>query len=50
MHEHFRLTNGVSEVESSSMFNNATRKVIKVTLKHARCISVATYNMQVLKQ
>jgi hypothetical protein len=24
MHEHFRLANGVNEVEASSMFNNAT--------------------------
>jgi hypothetical protein len=32
------------------MFNNAALKVIKDTLKHARCTFVATYYTHVLKQ
>jgi hypothetical protein len=43
MHEHHRLTDGVSEDEASLVFNNATFKVIKDAFKHDRCISVATY-------
>jgi hypothetical protein len=39
----------VSEVEASSMFNNAARKVIKDAVKHARLISIVVYYMQVLK-
>jgi hypothetical protein len=31
MHEHFHLVDGVSEVEASSVFNNATWKMIKDT-------------------
>jgi hypothetical protein len=48
--EHFRLANGVSEADAYSVFNNDAWKMIKDTFKHARCISVVTYYMQVLKQ
>jgi hypothetical protein len=44
------LVDGLSEAEVSSVFNNAAWKVIKDALKHARCIYVATFYMQVLKQ
>jgi hypothetical protein len=47
MQEHFCLANIVSEVEASLMFNNAAWKLIKDAIKHARCISVATYYTQV---
>jgi hypothetical protein len=50
MQERFHLANRISEAEASSMFNNVAWKVINDTFKHARCISVATYSMQVLKQ
>ena len=50
MQEHFRLVDGASEVEASTVFNNAARKVIKDAFKHARYRSVATYYTQVLKQ
>jgi hypothetical protein len=48
--EHFCLANGVSEADAYSVFNNDAWKVIKDAFKHARCISVVTYYMQVLKQ
>jgi hypothetical protein len=35
MQEHFGLVHGVSEVETSFVFNNIARKVIKDTFKHA---------------
>jgi hypothetical protein len=47
MQEHYRLADGVSEDEANLIFNNAARKVIKDTFKHARCIFVASYYMQV---
>jgi hypothetical protein len=50
MQEHFCLPDRVSEVEASSVFNNAAQKVIKDAFKHARYIFVATYYTQVLKQ
>jgi hypothetical protein len=43
MQEHFRLADGVSKAEASSVFINAAWKVIKEVFKNARCISVATY-------
>jgi hypothetical protein len=46
MQEHFRLDDGVSEVEASLVFNNAAQKVFKDTFKHAHCISVVAYYMQ----
>jgi hypothetical protein len=49
MLEHFCLLDGVSEAEASSMFNKATRKVMKDAFKHARCISIAIYYTRVLK-
>jgi hypothetical protein len=48
--EIFSLADGVSEAEGSLVFNNAAWKEIKDAFKHARCISVATYYTQVLKQ
>jgi hypothetical protein len=50
MQEHFRLVDGVSEVETNTMFNNAAWKVIKDAFKHARLISIVVYYTQVLKQ
>jgi hypothetical protein len=47
MHEHYRLDNGISEAETNLVFNNAAWKVIKDAFKHTRCISIATYYMQV---
>jgi hypothetical protein len=47
MHEHYRLTDDVSEEEANLVFNNATQKVIKDTFKHTHCISVASYYTQV---
>jgi hypothetical protein len=47
MQEHYRLADGVSKDEANLVFNNAARKVIKDTFKHFRCISVASYYMQV---
>jgi magnesium-transporting ATPase (P-type) len=41
------LADGVSEDEASLVFDNAARKVIKDAFKHARCIYVASYYMQV---
>jgi hypothetical protein len=43
MHEHFCLTNGVSEAKASSVLNNAACNVIKNAFKHTHFISVATY-------
>jgi hypothetical protein len=37
------LVDGVSEVETSSVFNNTTRKVIKYAFKHARLVSIPLY-------
>jgi hypothetical protein len=34
MQEHYRLADGVREDEANLIFNNAARKVIKVTFKH----------------
>jgi hypothetical protein len=50
MQKHFRLADGVSEVEAISVFNNTARKVMKDTIKHARCISIVIYYTYVLKQ
>jgi hypothetical protein len=47
MQEHYRLADDVSEEEANLVFNNATQKVIKDAFKHAHCISVASYYMQV---
>jgi hypothetical protein len=44
------LANGVNEAKVSSVFNNATQKVVKDAFKHTHCIFVATYYTQVLKQ
>jgi hypothetical protein len=44
---HYRLAEGISEDEVSLTFNNAAHKVIKDSFKHARCISVGSYNTQV---
>jgi hypothetical protein len=41
------LVDGISEDEANLIFNNATQKVIRDAFKHARCISVATFYMQV---
>jgi hypothetical protein len=49
MQEHFHLVDGVSEAETSSVFNNATYKVIMDTFKHFQLISIAIYYTQVLK-
>jgi hypothetical protein len=49
MQELFRLADGVSETEASSIFKNVAWKVIKDTFKYVRCISVATYYTYVLK-
>jgi hypothetical protein len=46
--EHYRFTDGISEDEANLVFNNAARKVIKDTFKHAHCIYVASYYTQVL--
>jgi hypothetical protein len=43
MQEHYHLADGISEDEANLVFNNAERKVIKVTFKHAHCISIASY-------
>jgi hypothetical protein len=43
MQEHYRLADGVSEDDVNLVFNNATRKVIKDALNHARYISIASY-------
>jgi hypothetical protein len=40
MQDHFCLVDGVSKVEASTVFNNATRKVIKDAFKHARVLSI----------
>jgi hypothetical protein len=50
MQEHFRLADGVSEAKANSVFNNVAWKMIKDVFKHSRCIYVATYYMQELKQ
>jgi hypothetical protein len=34
------------EVEANLIFNNATHKVIKFAFKHACCISIVSYYMQ----
>jgi hypothetical protein len=47
MQEYFRLVDRVSEDEASLMFNNVAWKVIKDAFRHARCISIATYYLQV---
>jgi hypothetical protein len=47
MQEHYRLVDGVSKDKTNLIFNNAARKVIKNAFKHTRCISVASYYMQV---
>jgi hypothetical protein len=47
MQEHYCLVDEVSEDEVNLVFNNAAHKVIKDALKHARCISVASYYTQV---
>jgi magnesium-transporting ATPase (P-type) len=47
MQEHYRLADDVSEDEANLILNNAARKVIKDTFKHARCIFVASYYTQV---
>jgi hypothetical protein len=41
------LADGVSEDEANLVFNNAAQKVIMDVFKHAHCISVAFYYMQV---
>jgi hypothetical protein len=41
MQEHYRLADGISEDEANLIFNN-------VVFKNARCISVASYYMQVI--
>jgi hypothetical protein len=43
MQEHYRLADGVCEDEANLIFNNAAWMVIKDTVKHACCISIATY-------
>jgi hypothetical protein len=50
MQEHFRLVDGVSEVEANTVLNNATWKVIKGTFKHTYLVSIIVYYKQVLKQ
>jgi hypothetical protein len=47
MQEYFHLADGVSEVKANLVFNNSTWKVIKDAFKHACCISVVVYYMQV---
>jgi hypothetical protein len=47
MQEHYHLSDGISEDETNLIFNNAARKVIKDSFKHARCISVTSYYTQV---
>jgi hypothetical protein len=47
MHEYDHLADGVGEDEVNLIFNNAARKVIMDVIKHARCISVASYYTQV---
>jgi hypothetical protein len=41
------LADAVSEDEANLIFNNIVWKVIKDAFKHARCIYVASYYMQV---
>jgi hypothetical protein len=41
------LADGISEDEANLVFNNAAQKVIKDAFKHARCLSIASYYMQV---
>jgi hypothetical protein len=43
MEEHFHLVEGVSKVQASTMFNNATWKVIKDSIKHTRMVSIVVY-------
>jgi hypothetical protein len=43
MQEHYCLVDEVSEDEVNLAFNNVAHKVITDALKHARCISVASY-------
>jgi hypothetical protein len=45
--EHYRFADEVSEDKANLIFNNVACKVIKDAFKHARCISFATYYMQV---
>jgi hypothetical protein len=47
MSEHYRLADAVSKDEANLIFNNIVWKVIKDAFKHARCIYVASYYMQV---
>jgi hypothetical protein len=47
MQEHYCLADGVSKDEGSLVFNNATWKVIRDAVKHARCMSIASYDTQV---
>jgi hypothetical protein len=42
MHEHYRLADGVSEVDANLVLNNVTRKVIKDAFMHAHSISIAS--------
>jgi hypothetical protein len=46
MQEHYRLADGVSEVEANLIFNNAACNVITDAFKHVHCISIATYYTQ----
>jgi hypothetical protein len=50
MHEHYRLTEGVSMQVASVVFHNSARKVVKDATKHARFQSIAYYYRNVLKQ
>jgi hypothetical protein len=42
-HEYFHLVEGISEEMANIAFNKAARKVLKVTVKHARLVSIALY-------
>jgi hypothetical protein len=47
--EHFRLAEGISEEMANIVFNKVGRKVIKVTVKHSRLVSITLYYSQMLK-
>jgi hypothetical protein len=48
MHDHFRLTEGVSIEMANIAFDKVAREVIKDAVKHARLVSTTLYYSQVL--
>jgi hypothetical protein len=49
VHELYRLPEGVSEDNTSLVFNNSAQKVVKDAIKHARYQSVTYYYRRELR-